>query len=77
MIVKLEGHAIGSLRFSASLFRYSLRLLDGLTDGQIASLVGLADWEEFEDKSQVIEHPAAIALIYRLLQRSPRQPQYH
>ena len=55
------GHAIAALRFSASLFGWTLRLLPEWSDEQMATLVGV---DRDDDRGEAEpEHPECLALV--------------
>jgi SagB-type dehydrogenase family enzyme len=55
------GHAIGALRFSASLLGWDLALLPEWSDAQIAALLGLDRDHDYNDAER--EEPECIALV--------------
>ncbi|MFT7678236.1 MAG: SagB-type dehydrogenase family enzyme [Planctomycetota bacterium] len=58
------GHVIGTLRFAAAALGWSVRLLVGFGDRQVASLLGLdreADHEQLDDAER--EHPDCLLLV--------------
>lgn len=55
------GHALGAARFSAATLGWQLKLLDGISDHHLASLLGLDRDEDFIDVEREI--PEALVLI--------------
>jgi SagB-type dehydrogenase family enzyme len=55
------GHAIAALRFAARVLGWSLRVLAGPSDGDVAAVLGLDRGEDFEGAEP--EHPDCLAVL--------------
>ncbi len=55
------GHALGTLRIAATTLGWKMVMLDGMTDGEIAQLLGLFRKEDFESSEP--EFPELVAAI--------------